>query len=87
MSIPYRVVFTSRSALKVVKRREWTGPGYRVRLRDDISEGMGLDSDAHVGLIYSVDIDSEDAYRALSEATLLCRRITDEVALIEPGKE
>ena len=76
----FRVRFLGRSALQVNTSRTFAGPGHRVRVKDALRTPAGGE-EIHDGLLFTVDIDAEDATKAVPLALGEANRVADQLAL------
>lgn len=77
----YRVILTGRSALKVGDRQRWKSPEYDLTIRDDLQEDTSGSPPKHAGLIYTVEVSTDNIVDSIHIATSYARHITDDLSV------
>lgn len=78
----FRVILTGKSALKMVNKKTWKGANYKITVRDDWKDEMEGQPSHHLGLIYTVELQANDTYSSITQATEIARRICDELTAV-----
>ncbi len=78
----YRVVLTSRSALKVEPKRRWRHSQYHMTIRDDLQEDASGTPPKHTGLIYTVEVSAKNAAESIDKAVAYARQVTDQISVV-----
>jgi hypothetical protein len=76
----FRVRLASRSALRADASRRFLGADYSVRVSDDTIQSP-TGQTLHHGLLYTVEVDRPDIYRAIAVAKAQASGVADELSL------